>query len=51
MKDCKLAATPLNQNEKFCKKDGAEKVDDVFDFNQAKHYACSKFVVKVHALC
>ncbi|PHT28325.1 hypothetical protein CQW23_32072 [Capsicum baccatum] len=28
MEDCKSTATPMNQNEKFCKEDGAGKVDE-----------------------
>lgn len=28
MEECKPAATPMNQKEKFCKEDGAEKVDE-----------------------
>ncbi|XP_022635866.1 uncharacterized protein LOC111241511 [Vigna radiata var. radiata] len=28
MEECKSAATPMNQKEKFCREDGAEKVDE-----------------------
>ncbi|XP_052735542.1 secreted RxLR effector protein 161-like [Vigna angularis] len=28
MEGCKSAATPMNQKEKFCREDGAEKVDE-----------------------
>ncbi|KAL5745507.1 hypothetical protein ACOSP7_026653 [Xanthoceras sorbifolium] len=28
MEECKLTATPMNQKEKFCKEDGAAKVDE-----------------------
>ena len=28
MEECKPTATPMNQKEKFCKEDGAKKVDE-----------------------
>ena len=60
MEEGKPTATPMNQKQKFYKENGADKVDEggyrswlpnVPDCNKARHKACSKFVVKIHALC
>lgn len=40
----------MNQKEKFCKDDGAEKVN-VLDCNKTRYSLCFEFTFKVYAFC
>lgn len=60
IEDCKSLAAPMDQNEKFCKEDGARKVDEglyksligfLMYLTATRYCLWCEFTFKIHALC